>query len=80
MLVLTRKESEAIYIGDNIVVTVIRIQGNRVRFGIEAPKEIRIVRSELLQEPVDEVAKTLDIPPLLDPGSGDFGYGDAIAQ
>ncbi len=74
MLVLTRKESEAIYIGDNIVVTVIRIQGNRVRFGIEAPKEIHIVRSELLQEPVDEVAKTLDTPPPPQK-SGDFGYG-----
>lgn len=77
MLVLTRKESESICIGDNIVVTVSRIQGNRVRFSIEAPREIRIVRSELLQGSVAEVAKTLDTPPL-DPKSDDFGDGDAM--
>ena len=80
MLVLTRKEGESICIDDSIVVTVIRIKGNRVRFGIEAPKEIRIARSELMRDPVDENAKTLDTSPPLDPGSSDLSYGDAIAQ
>ena len=46
MLVLTRKEGESICIGDKIVVTVIRVQGSRVRLGIEAPKEFRVLRSE----------------------------------
>lgn len=47
MLVLSRKVSERIRIGDEIVLTVIRIGPNSVRFGIEAPKELNIVRDEL---------------------------------
>ncbi len=47
MLVLSRKEGEQLLIGDNIVLTVSRISGNRVAIGIEAPREVRIVRGEL---------------------------------
>ena len=47
MLVLSRKEGEQLLIGDNIVLTVNRISGNRVAIGIEAPREVRIVRGEL---------------------------------
>ncbi len=47
MLVLSRKEGEQLVIGDNIVLTVNRISGNRVAIGIEAPREVRIVRAEL---------------------------------
>lgn len=47
MLVLSRKEGEQLLIGDNIVLTINRISGNRVAIGIEAPREIRIVRGEL---------------------------------
>ena len=47
MLVLSRKEGEQLVIGDNIVLTVNRINGNRVSIGIEAPRDIRIVRGEL---------------------------------
>ena len=47
MLVLSRKEGEQLIIGDNIVVTVNRISGNRVAIGIEAPRDVRIVRGEL---------------------------------
>ena len=47
MLVLSRKESEQLMIGDNIVLTINRISGNRVAIGIEAPREVRIVRGEL---------------------------------
>ena len=47
MLVLSRKENEQLLIGDNIVLTINRISGNRVAIGIEAPRDIRIVRGEL---------------------------------
>jgi carbon storage regulator CsrA len=52
MLVLSRKEGERLLIGDNIVVTINRISGNRVTLGIEAPRTVRIVRGELeVREP-----------------------------
>jgi len=47
MLVLSRKTGERIVIGDNITVVVNRIDGNRVSIGIEAPRDVRIVRGEL---------------------------------
>ena len=47
MLVLTRKSQDSIRIGDNITVTVLRIKGNMVRIGVEAPESVRIVRGEL---------------------------------
>ena len=48
MLVLTRKLGERIVIGKHITVTVLEVQGNRIRLGIEAPKEIPIKREELI--------------------------------
>jgi carbon storage regulator len=50
MLVLNRKVGERILIGDNIVVTVVRVQGRQVRIGIEAPGEVAIRRQELLPQ------------------------------
>ena len=47
MLVLSRKTSERILIGDDIAITIVRIGPNSVRIGIEAPKTINIVREEL---------------------------------
>ena len=47
MLVLSRKEGEQLLIGDNVVLTINRIAGNRVAIGIDAPKEVPIVRGEL---------------------------------
>ena len=48
MLVLTRKPGERIVIDDRITVTVLEAQGNRIRLGIEAPKQIPIMRAELI--------------------------------
>ena len=48
MLVLTRKPDESIVIDGGIKITVVEIQGNRVRLGIEAPKEIPIKREEVV--------------------------------
>lgn len=47
MLVLSRKTSERILIGDEIAITIVRIGPNSVRIGIEAPKDMNIVREEL---------------------------------
>jgi carbon storage regulator len=48
MLVLTRKPLSSIQIGSNITVTVVSINKHRVKLGIEAPNNIRVVRDELL--------------------------------
>ena len=50
MLVLTRREGERIALGDDIVVTVVSIQGNKVRIGVSAPDDVTIRRGELLLE------------------------------
>ncbi len=47
MLVLGRKVNESIIIGDNVVVTVLAVDGERVKIGIDAPTDISIMRQEL---------------------------------
>lgn len=49
MLVLTRRLGESITIGDNIKVTVVDIDGNQIKLGIEAPRDIEIYREELFE-------------------------------
>ncbi len=58
MLVLSRKPGERILIGDNVTVTIVRIGPNAVKLGIDAPKELNIVREELCvgQSQQNEVA------------------------
>ena len=51
MLVLSRKVTERIRLGDNIVVTVVRVSGDRVRLGIEAPPDVLVLRDELEPRP-----------------------------
>jgi carbon storage regulator len=50
MLVLTRKLMERLYIGEDICVTVVRLDGGQVRLGIEAPREVTVVRAELVPD------------------------------
>lgn len=47
MLVLTRKRDEQILIGQDVTITIVRLHGNTVRIGIEAPREVRVRRAEL---------------------------------
>ena len=47
MLVLSRKKGEAILIGESIVLTVVEIRGDKIRIGIEAPKDVSIHRQEI---------------------------------
>lgn len=50
MLVLTRKNQQQIQIGNNIVVTILQVKGQTVRVGIEAPREVRVVRGEIAEK------------------------------
>ncbi|MEM8947217.1 MAG: carbon storage regulator [Planctomycetota bacterium] len=56
MLVLTRKQSEKIQIGNNITITVIRLKGKSVRLGIEAPNSVSVLRGELAFDAVNDSA------------------------
>ena len=62
MLVLTRKLQEKITIAGNITVTVLRVKGQTVRIGIEAPREIRVVRGELPMEATAGESKDQSAP------------------
>lgn len=47
MLLLTRNVTQSLYIGDNIKITICGVSGNQVKVGIEAPKEVPILREEI---------------------------------
>ncbi|MCI8602623.1 MAG: carbon storage regulator [Ruminiclostridium sp.] len=48
MLVVTRKTEESVIIADNIEVTILEVSKDRVKIGISAPKDVKIIRNELL--------------------------------
>ena len=66
MLVLSRKPGERILVGDNVAITVVRIGPNNVRIGIEAPRDLNIVREELCVKSstadTEPVAASADVP------------------
>lgn len=67
MLVLCRKTQQQIQIGENIVITILQIKGQTVRVGIEAPRDVHVLRSELSITPdhmADSPGETL--PPRRD--------------
>lgn len=49
MLVLSRKKNESIIINDNIKIVVVEVQGDKVRLGIEAPKDVPVHRQEVFE-------------------------------
>ena len=49
MLILTRRIGETVMIGDSITVTVLRVKGNQVRLGVNAPKSVSVQREEIFQ-------------------------------
>ncbi len=62
MLVLSRKVNEKIVIDGGIVVTVVKIEGGQVRLGIEAPKQIKVFREEVLESSGREAARERLVP------------------
>ncbi len=69
MLVLTRKQNEAIQIGDDIEIKVLSIEGDQIKLGIKAPQSVDIHRKEIyldIQEQNNEAANiTLDVVQML---------------
>ncbi len=71
MLVLTRRTEESVVIGGNIIVTVLGVEGEKVKLGIDAPREVTILRNELLdviqqQNRLAEKLASQPEPPALD--------------
>jgi len=67
MLVLSRKRDEQIVIGENIAITVVEIRGDKVRLGIEAPRDIPVNRREVAEAIAREKGSVL-------PGGGDDAH------
>ena len=62
MLVLTRSISESIRIGDDIVIEVVSCGRGSVRLGIQAPRSVKIARSELTEQPPAEPVRRAEAP------------------
>jgi len=60
MLVLTRKASEAIQVGDGIVIRILGLGTKNVKIGIEAPKDVRVLRGELCDQSVAPLADAIE--------------------
>ncbi len=57
MLVLSRKKNESIIINDNVVITIVDVRGDKVRIGIEAPRDVSVHRQEVLEAILNEKLK-----------------------
>ncbi len=64
MLVLTRKRTESIKIGEDIVVTVIHTSAGSVKLGIQAPANVRVLRAELSDHPKNPVEPVTQVAPM----------------
>lgn len=63
MLVLTRKANEQIHIGDQVVITILKVKGQSVRVGIEAPREVHVLRAELPRFQSETSSAGIDFQP-----------------
>jgi carbon storage regulator len=70
MLVLSRKETQRIRLGDSIVVTIVKISGDKVRVGIDAPADVLVLRDELeVRMEAAPTASAAASPPLPSPAA-----------
>ena len=76
MLVLSRQRDESIIIGDNIVITIVDIRGDKVRLGIQAPGDVSVHRTEIYDAIQRE--NQAHFHKYLDDGEGDSAYGMLI--
>ena len=60
MLILTRRIGETVMIGEDIAITVLRVKGNQVRLGVDAPKHVSVQREEIYQRMQGESAPATD--------------------
>jgi len=56
MLVLSRKPRQTIRIGTDVVVTILRVHGNQISVGIEAPRDVPVTRGEITEKPRGQAA------------------------
>lgn len=61
MLVLNRKQGESIIIGENIEVKILGIKDGKIKIGIEAPKDVRLLRKEVYEEVIESNKKSIEI-------------------
>lgn len=64
MLALTRRKGDSIIIGDNIQVTIISVQGEQVKIGIEAPKDVAVYRKEIYDQIISANKEATNSPDL----------------
>jgi carbon storage regulator len=78
MLVLTRKSNQSIMIGDDVEVTVLSIMGEKVRIGIQAPRDIPVFRTEVYLEIKEERKSGQRDQP--SPAAGDDGSREQVDE
>ena len=79
MLVLSRKPDEQIVIGDGIVITVVEIRGDKVRLGIEAPRDVSVHRQEVA-EALRKAAETVNLNTPRAASNETFAVEEALRQ
>jgi carbon storage regulator len=61
MLILSRKKGQSFSIGKHITIKILEIEGDRVGLGIEAPKDMKVLRTELYEEIIDENKQAVNV-------------------